>query len=106
MIVIAVAVALLLFIAGLSAFDRSRVRSVKAFLSWIAALGACSLALMLALTGRFILAVAVLVLLAPVILGAFGPPRLIAGLSRKRSPPSGRGGLGSPGTHPFRRRPR
>jgi DnaJ homolog subfamily C member 19 len=61
--------ALILFalVGGLRAFERASVTSIKALLSWIAALGGLSLALLLILTGRGGIALGALTLFGPLL---------------------------------------
>lgn len=61
------AVVLFALIAGLRAFERASVTSVKALFAWIAALGGLSLALLLILTGRGGIALGALTLFGPLL---------------------------------------
>jgi len=61
------ALVLFLLLAGLRAFERASVTSVKALLAWIAALGGLSLALLLILSGRGGAAIGALVMFGPLI---------------------------------------
>lgn len=76
---------LFLLIGGMRAFERANVRSLKVLFAWIVTLGGLSMALMLILTGRGLIALALLVLLAPILwerfqvsggFVRFSPPRL------------------------------
>ena len=61
------ALALLLFLLMLRAFERAPVSSIKSLLAWIAALGGGTLVLLLVLTGRWPVAFAGLTLFGPLI---------------------------------------
>ncbi|HVY15212.1 MAG TPA: DnaJ domain-containing protein [Rhodopila sp.] len=61
------AVVLFVLIAGARAFERASVRSIKALLAWIAALGGLTLALLLILSGRGSVAFGALALFGPLI---------------------------------------
>ena len=61
------ALALLLLLGGLRAFERASVTSIKPLLAWIAALAGLSLTFLLVLTGRGPLAFFALSLLFPLI---------------------------------------
>ena len=71
---------LFLLMGGMRAFERANVRTVKSLGAWVVSLGGLSLALMLILTGRGLMAVGLLVLLWPVLWDRFqasgGVPRL------------------------------
>jgi DnaJ homolog subfamily C member 19 len=54
-------------VAGLRAFERASVGSIKALLAWIAALGGLTLALLLILSGRGSAAIGALVMFGPLI---------------------------------------
>jgi DnaJ-domain-containing protein 1 len=58
---------LVLFLAGLRAFEQASVSSIKALFAWIAALGGLVLAALLLLTGRGPLAVSGLAMFGPLI---------------------------------------
>jgi hypothetical protein len=61
------AVVLLLLLAGMRAFERASVGSVKALFAWILALGGLSLALLLILTGREGIALGALSMFGPLV---------------------------------------
>lgn len=61
------ALALLLLLGGLRAFERASITSIKLLLAWVAALAGLSLTLLLILTGRGPLAFFALSLLYPLI---------------------------------------
>lgn len=61
------ALALLLFLLMLRAFERAPVSTIKSLLAWIAALGGGTLVLLLVLTGRGPIAFAGLTLFGPLI---------------------------------------
>lgn len=86
------------FLAGLRAFERASVTSIKSLLAWILALGGISLALLLILTGRGGIAIGALVMFGPLIWQHWrkahpGPQQAGAGRS---------GGAGTGGTGPRR----
>ncbi len=62
---------LFLLLGGLRAFEQASIPTIKAFLAWVAALGAILLALMLILTGRGGFALGALTLAGPVIWNRF-----------------------------------
>ena len=61
------AAVLFVLIAGARGFERASVKTIKALLAWIAALGGLTLALMLILTGRAGAAIGALLLFGPLI---------------------------------------
>jgi len=61
------AIVLFTLIAGLRAFERASVTSIKALVAWTAALGGLTLALLLILTGRGGAAIGALVMFGPLI---------------------------------------
>ena len=54
-------------LAGLSAFERASVSTIKSLFAWIAALGGLSLALLLILTGRGGIALGALTMFGPLV---------------------------------------
>jgi hypothetical protein len=58
---------LFLFLGGLRAFERAPVTTIKSLLTWIAALGGITLALLLVLTGREGIALGALAMFGPLI---------------------------------------
>jgi hypothetical protein len=58
---------LFVFLGGLRAFERASVTSIKALLAWIAALAGISLALLLILTGRGVMALGAIVMFGPLL---------------------------------------
>ena len=83
------AVVLFLLVGGMRAFERASVKSIKALLTWILALGGLSLALLLILTGREGIALGALTLFGPLVY-----QRWQAEQGRRRG--SSRSGPGSP----------
>lgn len=61
------AVVLFTLLAGLRAFERAQVGTIKALVAWVAALGGLTLALLLILTGRGGAAIGALVMFGPLI---------------------------------------
>jgi DnaJ family protein C protein 19 len=61
------AVVLFLLLGGMRAFERASVTSIKSLVTWIAALGGLSLALLLILTGRGGIALGALTLFGPLL---------------------------------------
>ena len=61
------AVVLFLLVGSMRAFERASVKSVKALVTWILALGGLSLALLLILTGREGIALGALTLFGPLV---------------------------------------
>jgi hypothetical protein len=87
------AVVLFLLMGGLRAFERASVTSIKSLLTWIAALGGLSLALLLILTGRTSIALGALTLLGPMLYQrwqAARGPRIGGGPTRRSAGPMSR----------------
>ena len=61
------AAALFVFMGGLRAFEKAKVRSIKSLFAWILALGGLSLALLLIVTGRGGIALSALLLFGPLL---------------------------------------
>jgi DnaJ family protein C protein 19 len=61
------AVVLFVLLGGMRAFERASVTSIKSLVTWIAALGGLSLALLLILTGRGGIALGALTLFGPLL---------------------------------------
>ena len=61
------ALTLFVFLAGLRAFERASVKTIKQLLLWILALGGATLALLLVLSGRGGIALGALTLFGPLI---------------------------------------
>ncbi len=72
-------------LAALHLFQRASVKDIKTLLTWVAALGGLSLALMLTLTGRAGIAIGALTLFGPLIYQEFKGKR--SGPSRSGAPP-------------------
>jgi DnaJ family protein C protein 19 len=60
-------VVLFVLLGGMRAFEQASVTSIKMLLTWIAALGGLSLALLLILTGRGVMALGALTLFGPLV---------------------------------------
>ena len=96
-------VVLFALMAGLRAFERASVTSIKTLLAWIAALGGLSLALLLILSGRGGVAVGALTLFGPLLwqkLRTSRGPRVGTSGTGSGAGPSGAG----PSTGPMSRR--
>ena len=61
------AAALFVFLGGLRAFEKAKVKTIKSLGAWILALGGLSLALLLIMTGRGGIAVSALLLFGPLL---------------------------------------
>ncbi|MEI7711735.1 MAG: DnaJ domain-containing protein [Rhodospirillales bacterium] len=61
------AAALFVFMGGLRAFEKAKVKSIKSLLAWMLALGGLSLALLLIVTGRGGIAISALLLFGPLL---------------------------------------
>ena len=88
---------LFLLIAGLRAFERAPVATIKSLLTWMVALGGILLALLLVLTGRGAMAVGALVMFGPLMWNRWRASRLAsgartAGSSGGSAPPRSRSG--------------
>jgi len=75
---------LFLLMGGMRAFERANVGSLKVLGAWVLTLGGLSLALMLILTGRGLIAIGVLLLLWPVLWDRFQASGGIARVSLSR----------------------
>ena len=62
---------LFLMMGGMRAFERAEVRNLKSLGAWVVTLGGLSMALMLVVTGRELIAIGLLVLLWPVLWDTF-----------------------------------
>jgi DnaJ homolog subfamily C member 19 len=62
---------LFLLMGGMRAFEQANVRSLRSLSAWVLTLGGLSMALMLILTGRGLIALGLLVLLWPVLWDRF-----------------------------------
>ncbi|MFO1025700.1 MAG: DnaJ domain-containing protein [Acetobacteraceae bacterium] len=91
--------ALVLFtlLAGLRAFERAQVNTIKALVAWVAALGGVTLALLLILTGRGMAALGALAMFGPLIWQRFQVARMQAYAQRTQAQGSGAQDTG-PGT--------
>ncbi len=78
------AVVLFFLMGGMRAFERARISDMKTLGAWVLVLGGLSLALMLILTGRGLIALGVLVLVAPAL---WERVRASGGLARMLRPP-------------------
>ena len=61
------AAALFVFMGGLRAFEKAKVKSITSLLAWMLALGGLSLALLLIVTGRGGIAISALLLFGPLV---------------------------------------
>ena len=61
------ALTLFLFLGGLRAFEQASISTIKSLLLWIAALGGLTLALLLVLTGRGVVALGALAMFGPLL---------------------------------------
>lgn len=77
------AVVLFVLMGGMRAFERANVPDMKTLAAWVIALGGLSLAFMLILTGRGLLGLGVLVLVAPAL---WDRVRASGGLARMALP--------------------
>jgi DnaJ homolog subfamily C member 19 len=86
--------ALILFtlIAGMRAFERASIGSIKALAAWVAALGGLTLALLLILSGRGGAAIGALVMFGPLIWQKIQAARIQA--YARQPPPGGAAGTG------------
>ncbi len=88
------AAVLFTLMGGARAFERASVTTIKSFLTWVAALGGLTLALLLILTGRGGIALGPLVMFGPLIYRKWVESRTTrVGGGQARPPPGRRGGM-------------
>ncbi len=80
---------LFLFLGGLRAFERASVSTIKQFVTWIAALGGISLALLLILSGREGIALGALAMFGPLIWRQWQAHRAATGGQQRQRPSGG-----------------
>lgn len=100
------AIVLFVLIAGARAFERASVTSIKALMSWVAALGGLTLALLLILSGRASIALGAIALFGPLVYqhwqAARGRTSGRPGERQKARPEGARSGAGSRPPNPKR----